>query len=345
MSASIPELHATLRPDAVRLQAHTGEEKDISYKDFLTFLQVHTGTLQEEAGRSSTYFRLPESCIGVSFSANSIEMTLYFREAKRDLYFGSRCYKDCALPNVVIQVSMKPSRERSAADKASSGGLPSNWYVVNARWYCTDLPPGQVRIPVSHSQSNHMWILPVPNMYDNGKMCTGDNGFPDVRGLDFRVMDSLYEDILVKGRFNNDLSVRDVSFGMRNEESISLYSRCYRFPYEILRGFTGGKFSPSDIGSTVRGIRKELKEKLTSDVKEIKRQLSSMDEGTPLLPEEVDALKKQHELEIKKCREEYEKEITTLKAKLALKGSSSPAIPAPPVPPTPPAKGEKKRKA
>lgn len=259
------ELTAILRHDAVRLCATTGETKDLSYSEFLQYMQRHVGMLDDEVKSSSFTSRLPRSCVWLKISKSEIKMALYFPESVETLTHTNRVYEKCVTPNIIVMVTLGPTKGATAR---SGEAFPSSWFVSDARWFSTSKSSEELTFPIDHrassdNVSNQIWYLPVGNIYDDYRMCIGSNPYPDVKNSDFRVMDSFFYDIFVRGVFNNDLHVHDVNFSVSNTEILNLYSKCHRFPYEIMRNYSGPHTRVSSASDAIRNQEVELdKEKL-----------------------------------------------------------------------------------
>lgn len=258
---TINEITAVLRPDAVRLTTQTGESKDIGYTDFLQFLQKHVGVLEDDIKSATFKPRLPQSCVWMKVSKSQLDLTLYFNESVETLNFIDRTFEKCVTPNIIVQITMQPSKRGTATQNTGDReAFPTGWFIADARWYCTNKKPEELNFPISGaSTDNAVWYLPVGNIYSDGRMCTGQNPYPEVMKNDFRILDTLFLDIFVRGTFNNDLSVNHVSFGIGNRDVLELYSKCHRFPYEILRNYRGPNKRPESMSETIKFQRDELK--------------------------------------------------------------------------------------
>lgn len=200
---------------------HAGGETFKSIPDFINSLQRATG-MEEDTVRTVV---LPDGVFQYGQNKNTIEMNLYYPERKVTLHHMDSKY-EVMLPNVIIYHMLRWENDF--------------WQVVDTRFMCTDKAVGALPEMVPdmirrQNNSRNIWNLPIPNMYEDCKMCFGGNTPPvrfgaNLRGLQF------YYDIIFESPFNNDLSIR----GIQHSSTPSTWLKFWRdagdkFPYDQFR--------------------------------------------------------------------------------------------------------------
>ena len=134
-------------------------------------------------------------------------------------------------PNIIITSKLAKTNQK--------------WGNGSIRFYCTNKSIGQLPLtPIEGvDRNNGIWALAFPNMYNDGRMCYGQNSMPggfienNFRGLDW------YFKVLYTAPFNSDLHVPEINEAPRNW--IMSLSKLSKFPYEKLSGYK------QEAGSTV----------------------------------------------------------------------------------------------
>ena len=222
------ELTVTLTPQGVRIPGENGRpSKIISHEEFLERYQ-NTKPIEENKNKEERFLFPPNTYL-FSKTKSTMSVGLYFRERTvPEMQFANRGdrpkkIKNVRLPNIVISCKFK---------KRKNWGLESFQFFATDRGIL-DLPDKLITSP-AHNQ--HIWALPLPNMYGGGNMCTGGNSVISSYNEDLRPLITLYK-MLTDSPFNNDLSVPSVGSEVRPLPWLESLSGKTEFPYEKLSGF------------------------------------------------------------------------------------------------------------
>lgn len=177
--------------------------KNISLKDYLGELRNLLDD-QDEQDLTGKTFKFPSSIHSMSSNSSGYIINLYYPAREADLTHTTAGTRTVYMPNVMIKVNLR---------KVS--GSEDSYSLGDIFWYATDrervsLPS---EWPSGECTQNHIWTLPLPNIFSGATMCTGHNVLPSVVYNDWTVLDMLYYDVLLGSPFNNDLSLRSVSGG------------------------------------------------------------------------------------------------------------------------------------
>lgn len=213
--------------------------KKISLKDYLSVIQPLVSENDQDLSNSA--FRYPSSIHSVASTNDGYIVNLYYPERPAVLRHSNGDSYDVDMPNVMIRVTLR-----------TVGGDKGKFSLASIYWYATDkdrigLP---LEWPSGTSSRDHIWTLPLPNMFNDARMCTGANQLPSVIYRDWTVLDMLYNDVLLGSAFNNDLSVCSLASGSTSGASwlytLAGYKRDIieeegegnsRFPYHLLTNY------------------------------------------------------------------------------------------------------------
>lgn len=195
------------------------------------------GTLVDETDQdlTGTTIRYPSSIHSSSKTNTGYVVNLYFPGKPATLRHSNGRSYSIMLPNVMIRVTL--NEIKSKRGEFSLGDI---------KWFATDKPAISLDTawPSGPNSSDHIWTLPLPNIYSNGSMCTGGNRLPSVIYLDWTILDTLYHDLLLGSPFNNDLSIHNTpSAYRRGSEWLAKLQEVYQdeehgnFPYELLTNY------------------------------------------------------------------------------------------------------------
>lgn len=220
-----------------------GSFKNISLEDLHAEIgRVIQGVSQES--RPMNALRLPNETVSLKYSDNEVHLLMYFPAAKRQMRHYNRKY-DVAMPPVLIHVQLKSN---------GKGG----WMVENPRWFCTDMSEDDAlnlaemeMTPLNYQ--NHLWPLPFPNQYGDGRMCVGANSYRSLYTSDLRGLNELFYHILVASPFNDDLwgGGRFLKNSMNSGPWFKLLDEAETFPFAYLPGYPQSinvNLHPSDDG-------------------------------------------------------------------------------------------------
>jgi hypothetical protein len=249
----VKDLNVVIRANCVLVKGENGTpDRMISHMDFLDGMTKSVNILDESGSTevekdslSTTPFLLPPNVYLFNTGKTHTEVGLFYRERviPKIEYIDSNkkvhTYPNFRMPNVVISVRLRSSEDSRNKQIAFA--------LENAFFFGTDggplsLPKQFVNSP---NDSQHLWVLPLPNMYSEGRMCYGGNSPISTYTRDLRPLHFLYR-MICESPFNNDLPIRssaskpetakawlDTLAG--NSENI--------FPYQLLRAFNPDRHS------------------------------------------------------------------------------------------------------
>lgn len=200
------DVWARLLPEHVELKAGTAL-KDVSYPEFL-------GIMMHKAGREAAEYDIipPENMVYMSRGVDSGFVAIYIPEQIRDLrYATSRGSSEfttfrCPLPNIVVEFKLTKSS--------------NSWSIISGPYfYMTKVPRYQTGIWYKEgmrlseqrgSHRNQFCTLSLPNIYDGGSICMGNNTVStSMPEHDFSQIDRFIS-VLLDQPFSSDLSIRSV---------------------------------------------------------------------------------------------------------------------------------------
>lgn len=209
-----------------------GRRKRISIKDFSKAIS----TLVSESDQNLTQdtLILPKSIYTLAKTAAGYIVTMFYKGETREMTHTSAGTHMIPLPNVIIRLNM---------DRII--GTHDNYSINNITWMATDKSRDELPEEIPHTPDaySHFWALPMPNMYTSGVMCTGSNVLPRKVGNNWRVLEDLYENVLVRSKFNNDLSVPSLNQRESPSQWFDTLATLVKededatFPYHLLTGF------------------------------------------------------------------------------------------------------------
>lgn len=206
--------------------------KKISIGDFASV--INTLVAQEDQVIVDSTFRYPESVHSVTRTTTGYIVNLYYSEREADLQVAGSSPKRVYMPNVMVRLELR-----------EVAGNPGAFSIGSIRWFCTDKSRASLGTswPTGGSSLDHIWTLPMPNIYHHASMCTGGNRLPSVIYADWTVLDMLYNDVLIGSPFNNDLGVQSTQLRHTASSWINTLHEHWkdeeseRFPYELLTNY------------------------------------------------------------------------------------------------------------
>lgn len=168
-------------------------------------------------------FSLPYGCFSLGLRGNSMQLSCYYPSTMRKLIYntGTKKTYDVMFPNTIISHTLQKQ------DKY--------WNVTDTKYFCTPKTVNQLPETFINqtSRSGEIFSLPVSNMYEDGRMCYGNNTMPRNFTQNLRGLDYFYQ-ILFDSPFNNDLGVR--ALGRSDPGAwFQEWSKLTSFPYDLLR--------------------------------------------------------------------------------------------------------------
>lgn len=222
---------ATVTAEGFVTVQNEGFAKNISLGDYLTLLRSIADE-QEEDNEVGSPIRYPSSIHSSSKTSTGYIVNLYYPEREAVLEHSCGGNYEVYMPNVMICIELR-----------EVNGRPGEFSLGNIYWLATDKEPNELPTtwPRGGNSSDHIWTLPLPNVWSDSRMCTGGNRLPSVIYYDWTMLDMLYNDVLLGSPFNNDLSVS----GLRSDSSngstwLGVIEQWYKredttkFPYEKL---------------------------------------------------------------------------------------------------------------
>jgi hypothetical protein len=173
--------------------------KIISTEDFHSALTDSLKGLSQE----NDAILLPPNCYIISQSKKTISLNCFYPGKRVDIthQVGQTSQRyNIPFPNVVISQTLNSDE--------------NSWVLSSTKYYCVARDPYDAEFPSALDLSlapGMVWLMPFPNMYEDARMCFGQNTTPqrfpkdNLRGV------GVYYSILTNSPFNNDLGVKSVS--------------------------------------------------------------------------------------------------------------------------------------
>lgn len=185
---------------------------------------------------------LPNNILKYNGNNSTTTISLYFPETYADVSFvksgepmSMRKNMRIVVPNVIVTSNYRKV-EGSINDWEQSGEV---------RYFCSNRTLADLKKSDFIYESNPsagVWVLALPNMFSNGRMCTGssnENLLPrSIQNGDFSRIGYNYY-FLLEAPFNSDLGIPDTADGYASYNWLELLESIVqdggRFPYEKLR--------------------------------------------------------------------------------------------------------------
>lgn len=227
MNTMNPKVHVqtvNLYEDAVGMM-HAGVEKFISIHDFMRCVQTSMG---EEAETDNTpAMVMPSNLLLFGRNKDTIEINVHWPEKDSTLVHlagGESKYK-VRMPKVIIYFKLRKEGDF--------------WMVQSVKYFCTEkegidlvgMTPSFIR---NLGDKDHVYPLPIPNMYDDCRMCFGQNIPPSKFGSNLKGLDYYYH-VIEESSFNNDLSIRGNRVSSTPKEWLRYWQDKKAFPYSDMR--------------------------------------------------------------------------------------------------------------
>ncbi len=216
--------NVVLTSDSVVIKGIT--DKVISYPDFMQALSKAVMHADSVSSGAMVSYSLPNNTFKFSVGRDELEVVTYHPECTRNLiYFNSTL--SIRVPNIVISHRLKRADSKS------------KWMVDKVRYFCTDLPSGQLEGFTFDRVTRGLYLLPLSNTYAEGNMCYGANQMPNGLENNLRAL-NWYHDYLWASPFNDDLGIRAVE-GTTPKNWYEGLRACAAnnepFPYSRLRNY------------------------------------------------------------------------------------------------------------
>lgn len=219
-------IKVVLLHDAVQLEMDKGIKKFISYEEFLHTIN---STMNPDDVEVSNSYHLAPGTFLLEAGRDAIKVAMYYPECYREITYMNTT-RLSVIPNIVISHTLK---------KSTATG---SYSVTNTNYMCTsrklsELPRVFPMLPSRHSHKTFCTI-PFTNVYNDGKLCYGNNvrvaniTLPDMRPLHW------YYDMLFTSPFNNDLGIYSlatrIDYSAWYTKLADLAKQNKPFPYESL---------------------------------------------------------------------------------------------------------------
>lgn len=202
------DVTAILKPDYVTVTVKT-LSKNLSWPTFLTLLLPYLG---RSAGEFDTI--MPENLCYISKTTDKMFISVYLPEHIRHVTYDTRSSspKDkirkfvIPLPNIVAEYSLVKSTDSWVVNSANFF-MTKQSRLQTSLWYRAGM---RIHRSLGDNLRNYC-VVSLPNIYDGGNMCIGENSMPnsitdnDLSGLD------TYISVLLDQPFSRDLSIRSVT--------------------------------------------------------------------------------------------------------------------------------------
>lgn len=196
----------------------------------------------------------PTNCYSLTRSANKLLVGCYYPGRLRTIKFvvdrGSNRMVDMTIPFPNIIISHTLDRRNG------------KYFWVDSRYFATAKNPSQIPLePIRNADpKNHIWALPLSNIYNEGRMCYGGNSltreFTDnLRGLDWHFA------LLYNSPYNSDLSIPSLgnNHAVNPHAWFTILSKLKTFPYEKLTyGDTVPKVASSSMAAIIMGVEEQV---------------------------------------------------------------------------------------
>jgi hypothetical protein len=206
----------------VEIKLPSGMTKTISIADFLTTLSK---TINQEDTLRTTL--LPANCYIWGQSITEMRLACYYPGKLREVVGiprddGRPVNFTIPFPNIIVSHQLKRHIE--------------GWEHQHSRYFATVKSIGQLenKFLWEKNESEGIWVLPLPNIYPEGRLCQGHNTLlkgpfrDNFRGLDWHFA------VLHNSPFNDDLQVPSLAKAMRVKVYFTELSKHQTFPYELL---------------------------------------------------------------------------------------------------------------
>jgi len=243
----VEDLHLPIKvyESHVEVPLSDGTTKSVSLNDFHAALSRLINV--EEQGIT---ILPPTNCYSITRTTNKLFVGCYYPGRIRNVKFvanrdtGKMVDMAIPFPNIIIS---------HVLDRRNG-----KYYWEKSNYYATAKNPSQVPLePIKEANpEQHIWALPLSNIYGDGRMCYGGNSltreFTDnLRGLDWHFA------LLYNSPYNSDLSIPSLgrNHGMTPLSWFTMLSKLKTFPYEKLTfGDTIPKATVNSIASQIMGV-------------------------------------------------------------------------------------------
>lgn len=213
----------TLFDSHVEVKMPNGMNKAISLGDFITVLAK---TMNEETSMDTML--LPAGCFIIGQTLSEMKLSCYYPGKIREVEF---IHKDSGIkpvrykipfPNTIISHKLRKKNDHWTHEDSKYLGTSKS---------VTELGNDFIW---ERDYAKQIWVLPLGNIYPEGKLCQGGNVIPrgpyknNFRGLDWHFA------VLYSSSFNNDLHIPSVKHSSSCEGWFKTLSEHKTFPYELL---------------------------------------------------------------------------------------------------------------
>jgi Prokaryotic E2 family D len=184
--------------ECARINYSNGFSKLVSFDDLVNTLANAIGS--DKISSEMTSLSLPPNVFLCEVNESYLNIACFHEGGIRGVNFNDNI-QDRITPNVIIYFKLS----RGSTSK-------SEWIHESTRYFCTDVGLSEVprEFVNSVNKDKRIFLLPFPNMYASGEMCTGQNQLPkkflngDLRSLKWHF------DMVWSSPFNYDLGIRSL---------------------------------------------------------------------------------------------------------------------------------------
>lgn len=215
-------------------------DRRISHVDLATGLLNAAGNADTSAEDDTVALKspliLPPNVYLMGRGKSSLQMGMYYKgrvipEVKFNNGGTIKSYKNVIFPNIIFSVTLRNTndpRDKKVKYKYSS------WRVFATDRHVLSLPEQMI---TRDDRRSHIWTLPLPNVYDDARVCLGGNSIFTTFTDDLRTLGYMYR-MLIDSPFNGDLSIPSLAHrDYSPRDWIEYLSGRDTFPYEKLSGF------------------------------------------------------------------------------------------------------------
>lgn len=233
---SVGGIRAFITSDGVAIDVGSGE-KIISHAEFLDKFEAAMGRTASKERGVFLKTRIPLNTFYLQIGQDSVGISMYYPEGIKTTKYRAK-KADRLMPNIIV------SHHLIKSDRSSGEG---EWKRTDTRIFCTDAPLS--RIPSKHiwnvDHAGHIFKMPFPNTYTDGRVCWGENSIPAYVPKDNLSLLNRAYDTFVESIFNDDLgnptiSSHTIPGWFDHLQSLAEAPADKRkFPYSLMSGYSG----------------------------------------------------------------------------------------------------------
>jgi len=232
---SVGGIKAFITSDGVAIDVGAGE-KVISHAEFLDKFEAAMGRTATKERGVFLKTRIPLNTFYLNVGQDSVSISMYYPEGVKTTKYRTK-KADRLMPNIIV------SHHLVKSDRSNGDG---EWRRSDTRLFCTDAPLS--RIPSKHiwniDNAGHIFKMPFPNTYTDGRVCWGENSIPayvpkENLGLLNRAYDTFIESIFNDDLGNPTIGSHSIPGWFDHLQSLAEGPADKRkFPYNLMSGYS-----------------------------------------------------------------------------------------------------------